>query len=391
MMIKLMKHGENIMVGGIYFLAFLLGIETGGLQYSVLKMANEFQLNSAQMGSIISAYFFATMISPIVTGALSDRVGKKKIMTASLCVFISGCIVASTATGISGLYAGVFIMGLAFAAMESSSTAALSDYSPEKSGKYINIMQSVLSAGCLVSPIIMKSLMEMAGFSWRALFIICIILAVISLMLIIPSKFKVELQESGIYAAEGKCMLRVELYMVLMILCIAIYLFIENGITYFADLFISVELDSPESATYALSLFWASMTISRFVSGMMYKLEDLIIKLCFEITAILLVCISFIDNTYAALFIYFVMGITCAPIWPITAGKLNRKYKEHTGLITGLVLIAGGVGGTVSPYITGMICDVAGMTIAFIVLAVAAGAGAAIIFICSIQKYSKTK
>lgn len=390
-MVKIMKRKSSMMVGATYFLAFLLGIETGGLQYSVLKMANEFQLNSAKMGSIVSVYFFATIISPLITGALSDRIGKKKVMTSALCVFISGCIVASTATGIAGLYVGVFIMGLAFAAMESSSTAALSDYSPEKSGKYINIMQSVLSAGCLVSPIIMKSLMEMAGFSWRALFIICIILAVISLMLIIPSEFKVELQEIGLYECGNKCMPRVELYMILMILCIAIYLFTENGITYFADLFISVELDSPETATYALTLFWAAMTISRFVSGVMYKQEDLIIKLCFGITAILLVCISFIENAYVALFIYFLMGITCAPIWPITAGKLNRRYKEHTGLITGLVLIAGGAGGTVSPYITGMICDVAGMTIAFIVLAVAAGVGVAIIFICSIQKYNKIK
>ena len=73
-----------MMVGATYFLAFLLGIETGGLQYSVLKMANEFQLNSAKMGSIVSVYFFATMISPLITGALSDRIGKKKVMTSAL-------------------------------------------------------------------------------------------------------------------------------------------------------------------------------------------------------------------------------------------------------------------------------------------------------------------
>lgn len=375
---------KKIVVPAMYFIAFLLGIETGGLQYSVLKMAGEFNLNSAQMGSIVSVYFFATMLSPIFTGALSDKIGKKKIMIAALIVFLAGCVVASMSHVLMILYAGVFVMGLAFAAMESSSTAALSDYAPEKSGKYISIMQSILSAGCFASPLILYFLMDDMGFDWRVLFFMCMILAVLSLIIVMAAVFrdnKYSVENSSVDIGEEVSKpMKIEAYLILMVLCIAVYVFMENGITFFADSFISVDLNRPDAAALALSMFWAAMAVARFTAGLLYKYENIIIKLGFIFTALLLVSLSFVDNVTVVLGIYLLLGVTCAPIWPLITSKLNRTYKANTGLVTGLVLIAGGVGGTISPYIIGMINDVSNMTIAFVSLA-AIAAGGLIVFI----------
>lgn len=375
---------KKLVVPAMYFIAFLLGVETGGLQYSVLKMAGEFNLNSAQMGSIVSVYFFATMLSPIFTGALSDKIGKKKIMVAALIVFLAGCAVASMSHALMILYAGVFIMGLAFAAMESSSTAALSDYAPEKSGKYISIMQSILSAGCFASPLILYFLMDDMGFDWRVLFFMCMILAVLSLIIVAAAVFRdnkdsVENGSVDIGEEVNKPM-KIEAYLILMVLCIAVYVFMENGITFFADSFISVDLNRPDAAALALSMFWAAMAVARFTAGLLYKYENIIIKLGFIFTALLLVSLSFVDNVTVVLGIYLLLGVTCAPIWPLITSKLNRAYKANTGLVTGLVLIAGGVGGTISPYVIGMINDVSNMAIAFISLA-AIAAGGLIVFV----------
>lgn len=376
---------KKIVVPAMYFIAFMLGIETGGLQYSVLKMAGEFHLNSAQMGSIVSVYFFATMLSPIFTGALSDKIGKKKIMIAALIVFLAGCVIASMSHVLMILYAGVFVMGLAFAAMESSSTAALSDYAPEKSGKYISIMQSILSAGCFASPLILYFLMDDMGFDWRVLFFMCMILAVLSLIIVVAAVFRdnrdiSENSSLDIDEAGNSKPMKIEAYLILMVLCIAVYVFMENGITFFADSFISVDLNRPDAAALALSMFWAAMAVARFTAGLLYKYENIIIKLGFIFTALLLVSLSFVDNVTVVLGIYLLLGVTCAPIWPLITSKLNRTYKANTGLVTGLVLIAGGVGGTISPYVIGMINDVSNMTIAFISLA-AIAAGGLIVFI----------
>lgn len=385
----LQNKREKAVLLAAYAIAFLLGIETGGLQFSVLKMADEFNLNSAQMGSIVSIYFFATMISPIITGGLSDKIGKKKIIIFSIVIFLTGCLVSAASKILILLYAGIFIVGLAFAALESSSTAALSDYAPEKSGKYISIMQSVLSAGCFFSPLFLNVFMENRGYSWRTLFFICMALAAISLAIVIFAKFENRHEElEGRENLQNHKPMRIEAYLMLMILCIAIYLFIENGITYFADLFISKDLNSPGNAAMALSLFWAAMAVSRFVSGFLYRFENMIIKIGFIATGLLLIALTFVNNVSLALGIYLLLGITCAPVWPLIAAKINRVYKEHTGLVTGLVLIAGGIGGTVSPYVIGLINDASSMTIAFICIAAVAMMGLVIFTVTASKKES---
>ena len=372
----LQNRRDKIVVAAVFFIAFFLGIETGGLQYSVLKMAEEFHLTSAQMGSIVSVYFFATMLSPIFTGALSDKIGKKKIIIAAIAAFLIGCLISSSANTMKVLYTGIFVVGMSFSAIESSATAALSDYHPEKSGKFISIMQSIFSAGCFVAPVVLYFLMDDMCFDWRVLFYLCMLLAIISLIFVLIANFKKNVtatieNEHGSKSAG----IRTEAYLIVMVLCISIYQFTENGITFFADLFISVEMGDPDAAALAISLFWVAMAISRFVTGFLYKYENFIIKSGFVFTAVLLMILSFADNVTVSLGIYLALGIVCGPIWPLITGKVNREYKEHTGLVTGMVLIAGGIGGTVSPYVIGSINDLSNMAVAFISLAVFAVTG----------------
>ena len=283
----LQNRRDKIVVAAVFFIAFFLGIETGGLQYSVLKMAEEFHLTSAQMGSIVSVYFFATMLSPIFTGALSDKIGKKKIIIAAIAAFLIGCLISSSANTMKVLYTGIFVVGMSFSAIESSATAALSDYHPEKSGKFISIMQSIFSAGCFVAPVVLYFLMDDMCFDWRVLFYLCMLLAIISLIFVLIANFKKNVtatieNEHGSKSAG----IRTEAYLIVMVLCISIYQFTENGITFFADLFISVEMGDPDAAALAISLFWVAMAISRFVTGFLYKYENFIIKsgFVFEVT-----------------------------------------------------------------------------------------------------------
>lgn len=377
---------RRIVVAAAFFIAFFLGIEVGGFQYSVLKMAEEFHLNSTRMGSIVSVYFFASILSPIFTGILSDKIGKKKVIVSSIVVFLIGCLVSSSASTMIVLYIGIFIVGMSFSAMESSATAALSDYKPEKSGKYISIMQSIYSLGCFVSPLILYFLMDDLGFDWRVLFSLCMVLAVISLTIVLPASF----ERSITVNPENKCetnskRMKAEVYLIIMVLCIAIYQFTENGVTFFADLFISVEMNNPDAAALAISLFWVAMTASRFVSGFLYKYENFIIKASFILTAFLLMLLSLINHVSIALGIYLMLGVTCGPIWPLITGKITRTYKEHTGVVTGIVLIAGGIGGTISPSIVGYINDSSNMDIAFISLSVLAVIGMIIFTLIQIK------
>ena len=69
----------SLLVFGACFAGFLLGFEDSGLQYILLKAAQEFHLSQAEMGSLVSTQFSAVTIAPLFMGAVSDRIGKKKV------------------------------------------------------------------------------------------------------------------------------------------------------------------------------------------------------------------------------------------------------------------------------------------------------------------------
>lgn len=383
-------NNSRILILGVFLTAFFLGFEIGGLQYSVLKMAMEFNLNSSQMGSIVSVFFIATMIPPILTGYIADSIGKKKVIIISMLVLIGSCFVTSAAESLKSLYIGVFLSGMTFASTESTVTAALADETQNKSGKYISIMQSIFSVGCLCAPLILSFFMDVHECTWRIMYYVCATLAVVPLIFIAIARFNQSTLKMPLeYQSENKPV-KIEFLMVLLVSCIVIYQFIENGITFFADSFISIDLHEPEKAAMALSFFWAMMAIFRFIGGLLYKYEDIIIRIGFIAVALFLVAMILVKDVSVALVLYVLLGICCAPIWPLIVAKVTRIYKEHTGFVTGLVLMSGGIGGMASPYIIGVINDFLGMAVAFFSLAIVSLIGMAL-YTCSILKLRNSK
>lgn len=61
-----------------------IGIEAGGFQYVVLKIANEFGLDSAQKGGMISANHIAYTVVAVLVGLAMDRYDTKKVILSTI-------------------------------------------------------------------------------------------------------------------------------------------------------------------------------------------------------------------------------------------------------------------------------------------------------------------
>ena len=72
---RIVSGSDHFLAGSICFIGFLLGIETGGLQFILLKAANEFQMSQTTMGSLFTVQFVAVSIAPLIVGTISDRIG----------------------------------------------------------------------------------------------------------------------------------------------------------------------------------------------------------------------------------------------------------------------------------------------------------------------------
>lgn len=126
-----------VSLGGFLF-GFDAGIISGVMSYA----GPEFNLSDAQMGWVVSSPSFAAMIAMIVSGRLSDIIGRKKILIVVAFLYAVSALASAYATSYEMLYIARMIGGLAFgAALILAPTYIAEISSAENRGKLVSIQQ----------------------------------------------------------------------------------------------------------------------------------------------------------------------------------------------------------------------------------------------------------
>ncbi len=357
-------RADHFLAGSICFIGFLLGIETGGLQFILLKAANEFQLSQTTMGSIVTVQFVAVTIAPLIVGTLSDRIGKKKVIVSACLLFACGSIVSILSLQMSMLLAGVVLIGFAFGSLETTITAALSDVFGQRSGRYISLMQGCLSFGAVISPLVVNLAINQWGLNWRVLFWICLIFAAAGGISIFFANFHRTMPNSGDQSS-GKLNFR-DRFLIGAFLMIGIYMIVENNTTCFIDTFFSTVLEDSRYSAAALSGFWAAMTISRFLFSALYEKRQVILPVLCAIGGILLIAMNWLEHPAVVLTSLFVIGLCYGPMSPFIMNMAVERYPEKSGTTAGLMLGFMGAGGAVGPVLGGYIADLFGLRLTYL-------------------------
>lgn len=361
----------------MFCLSVLLGILFGGFQYALLKMAIELNISKTLMGTMASIFFAALTAGPAMTGYLADKKGKKSVILMALSMITLGAVICITGQSASMIFIGVATVGMGTGTLESTYTAALSDYDPACAGKNVNLNQAVLSLACSAIPLVLALLSKWFGFGWRSLYVICAGSALILAALVIRTRFvqpRAKDVDSSVPSETPHKSLADDWKkpsVILLVLCVFVYIFLENGVAYFADAFISIDLGHEEWAAFVLSLFWLAMALSRFASGILYRYEEMLTIGGFTAGACILFCLFLVHLVLPAAVLYFLLGLSLAPIWPFIVGKLNRMFPKDTGKMSGILLATGGVGGMISPYLMGVFADHWSVSAGFLMLGAA--------------------
>lgn len=374
------REGFCFLAGVICFVGFLLGIETGGLQFVLLKIAREFGLSQMSMGSLMSVQFIAVTAAPLLVGALSDRIGKKIVIIVGCLIFALSAALCICAETVVLLQIGICGIGVAFGALEATITGALSDSYPGNSGKYLTVMQGFLSLGAVLGPVFVNFTMIHWGAGWRMLFWLCAICALLAGILCCWGTFKTvepEKTESGSFKIIDRVLIGA---MVLIFL----YLFVENGVTCFMDTFFATILDEPGYSAAALSAFWAAMAISRMVTSLFYDRRNILIPVMCLAAAVLLIGLKVTNSPSAAFLVFGAVGLCYGPLSPFLINIAVQRNPKKSGTVAGFMLAASGLGGAASPVVAGCMADFAGLRAAycFIGLMVLVEMGCYLKFMC---------
>jgi len=161
----------------LYFIAaiaatggLLFGFDTGVINVALPSLRLQFFLSPSQESLVVSAVLFGAMFGPLVSGTLSDKLGRKKINIIAALVFLLGSILTAMAISVSFLIIGRLFLGLAIGIVSGTVPLYLAELAPkEKRGRLVTFFQLAITIGILLSYLV-GYFFEGSQDAWRLMF-----------------------------------------------------------------------------------------------------------------------------------------------------------------------------------------------------------------------------
>jgi MFS family permease len=113
----------------------------------------QFRFSAATLTAVFAVYALAVLMALLVFGSLSDYLGRRPVIIATLAINIGACALFLTAQGVGQLFAARVLQGVAVGAATGALGAALIDLQPDGSGlaPVVNTAATIfgLAAGAL--------------------------------------------------------------------------------------------------------------------------------------------------------------------------------------------------------------------------------------------------
>ena len=136
-----------VSLGGFLF-GFDAGIISGVMSYA----GPEFDLSDAQTGWVVSSPSFAAMFAMLISGKISDLLGRKKLLVMVAFLYAVSALFSAYAVSYEMLYIARMIGGLAFGAALVLAPTYIAEISTAKSrGKLVSIQQLNIVLGFFVA------------------------------------------------------------------------------------------------------------------------------------------------------------------------------------------------------------------------------------------------
>jgi MFS family permease len=169
------RRRENTIVAVLALGFGLVGIDRFLITTLFPVIARDLHLDYGDIGVITGALAIAWGIAALFVGNLSDRIGRRRVLTASLVVFSLLIGASGLATGLIGLIAVRVVMGIADGAYTPASIAGtLAASGPGRRGFNIGIQQMMLPLfGLGLAPLIVAGALRF--IDWRWIFLVFVL------------------------------------------------------------------------------------------------------------------------------------------------------------------------------------------------------------------------
>ncbi len=354
----------NKKITAFAFSTFLfLGLNLSMLQRIVNEIGSKYSLSNTSVGTIITMVFLGYFISPILTGELTDKVGRKKVLLFTFTAQLTGFLIALLINNPFAIGAGFFIIGMSFSVLELSMSSLLTDVSKWAAARILNLSRVFFATGTVTGPFLAILMLNLFG-DW--VYVMLASLALLAVLFAVFLKLSYPLPRYPVKNIETHeetgltfKLLKNKLVIVLGLGMLA-YVALEAGITFYVSSYISSITTVEIYSTLTLSFFWFCAAIGRIIFTR-YRGSPYILVAALSILAALGLGICLVFGGLAISVVSFgVMGFGCSAMFPTLLAIGKDSFPKYTNTVFGILLTAAGLGGILQPILMGTVADATG-------------------------------
>jgi len=343
----------------IYSTYISLGLPDSLLGVTWPEMVEDFRVTYSAAGVISMMMAICTVISSLQAVRFTTKIGTGKLVLASVLLSVIGLI----GFGFSHNFYLVILAALPLGFGAGAIDASVNDYvAVNFKAHHMNWLHAFWGVGATSGPIIMGVMLN-NEFSWRSGYLVIggiqLLLAIIlflSLPLWKQNEKKVS-KETEKSTSSSRNVLK-QTGVILSLLSFVFYVGLEGTIFLWGSSYlIDVKSLSVVNASFIISMFFASVTVGRIISGFItFWLSNQKLLLLSEISLLIGILIVAFGTDIVLYCGFILIGLGCAAIFPTMIHETPRRFGEgHSSAIIGYQVAAGYVGITVLPPLLGTI------------------------------------
>jgi sugar porter (SP) family MFS transporter len=149
-------------LGGLLF-----GFDTGVISGALLFIRQDFGLNAFTEGFIVSSLLLGAMVGAGVSGALSDRLGRRTIILVAAIIFAVGAIGVALSPNVGILILFRFVLGLGVGTASALVPSYISESAPtDVRGSLSSLFQLAITVGILIAYLVNAVFAPVGDWRW---------------------------------------------------------------------------------------------------------------------------------------------------------------------------------------------------------------------------------
>jgi len=365
-----MSQRARLAAGVVACLTLLAIGWTGLLLPSLIRsIERTFGQTDAGIGILYLAYAVAYASGSFGGGPLTERLGRRLVLGGAVLVHCLGIVGLGLAPAWAAFVVAALAAGAGAGCLDGGANGLVLDVYREGRGRAMNLLHMSFSVGALAAPLVVGVLVE-GGVPWQAVAVgtgaVVSLLVVAYLIVPMPSGRRPTVGAGArVQASRGGPRLLAG-PLLLLGLAIAAYVASEVGVSNWLVRFL--EPAPLTTATLALSLYWAGLTVGRLVSSVIADRFDhlrftIACALAMAVAIAAAVLVPVLPLSIAA---FAVAGVASGPVFPMIIALGGDRHPERSAAVGGSLAGMATIGSTIYPPAMGLLSVTVGLAVAML-------------------------